>query len=617
MLRDNTPAGSGKRGHNRVVESPDRRHLLVLGMSYEMWIALLIDELARAIRGGGKAIYFLSTPELLKREYEKYEAEFGSGKILIVDDVPIDFHQLMTYPLLFVAYHPMMELLSSEEFPRIMDKVRLIVLDYWTSILDPFRKNIDYVLIPMLTLITEDFPNTKMILTCGMSNEACRILIDTIPNLEVKDFAPSRNIITAGYVAKSSDWLGKTTVFQRKILQVSGNPKPVVFPDEVAFSHHEFARVVLDLADLVSQQLGKFIRVLVYVPDESMADKLADQLRKAFGCRRVVRAYQHAIVPEVDFTEGVRENEFIVSSFVVQKAVVIRDLHLLIIHPLAFMYRDVEGLVAGNVFKDDDFGFWLSSYEFMCMRANLGQKGLNDPGYVVVFMDEAVLDVWEPTLRYDVSHGFPPWPPSPYIYHIAVVSLAAYYGMLSDDLLGRFISLTPGYRLLLDKDDLTSKFYQAVKETSDLLTAYGLAKKRGGQLLLTRAGRALVRSNMPVREVMLMRDVLNLSPGELIKEIVTVKNDLGARLELFGGDIETLLAIGLVGPYLTSRMNPIAEAIRLSLRRMKVTALRLKALSPEEYKSLFDEETLDQIYKRLTQYEKDLMTRKLVWHWKT
>lgn len=98
---------------------------------------------------------------------------------------------------------------------------------------------------------------------------------------------------------------------------------------------------------------------------------------------------------------------------------------------------------------------------------------------------------------------------------------------------------------------------------------------------------------------------------------MTVKNDLGERLELFSGDIETLLAIGLVGPYLTSRMNPIAEAIHLSLQRMKVTALRLKALSPEEYKSLFDEETPDQIYKRLTQYEKDLMTRKLVWHWKT
>lgn len=101
------------------------------------------------------------------------------------------------------------------------------------------------------------------------------------------------------------------------------------------------------------------------------------------------------------------------------------------------------------------------------------------------------------------------------------------------------------------------------------------------------------------------------------RRVVTVKNDLGERLELFSGDIETPLAIGLVGPYLTSRMNPIAEAIRLSLQRMKVTALRLKALSPEEYKSLFDEETLDQIYKRLTQYEKDLMTRKLVWHWKT
>lgn len=588
------------------------RHILLIGPPGSGKTTLLIEELIRIIRAEkGKAIYLGPTRALMNEILRRVESQVGTGKAILSNmDFPISVREMMPYRLIITSPYRLLTLMSSERFPELMRDVRLIALDEAHEVFTHGEKAIGRVLIPLLSMLAEEFGDTRLLLASAtLAPELVRALASSIPDLEIQELDIRRDVALVGYLYQYRD--GRRLVYQRDFHRVFGEPKPILFPDKLALTWSGFVDVVVSLTDLVAQSLGKPIRTLVHVPFRKMADDYGKMFREA-GKKVYVH---HGNTPaderkriESAISEGAKENEFIVSCRTLSEGVNVQDLHLLVIHPVAFRYRDIEAQEEEGDVEDDIFGFWLSPITFLQMQGRVGRKGLSDHGYVVVFIeDEEVLDIWRPVFHSGVV-PFHLNPITDYYCHSAILFLAAHHGVLSEELIERFILRTPDYHVALNKDEVAQMFYNAILQTRDILLHYGLARVDGHQLILTRAGQVLARSAMPLPETLLIRDVLDLGFDELIRRILNIQADMGKEARLTDEEIRILSTAGLLSYQISQRLASVAEGVHRSLQMMFATAGRLKSLPPEEYRTLFDPDTLDRIIQRLAQHVQDFVT---------
>lgn len=372
------------------------RHILLIGPPGSGKTTLLIEELIRIIRADakGKAIYLGPTRALMNEILRRVESQVGVGKAILSNrDFPISVREMMPYRLIITSPYRLLTLMSSERFPELMRDVRLIAMDEAHEVFTHGEKAIGRVLIPLLSMIAEEFGDVRLLLASAtLAPELVKALASSIPDLEIQELDVQRDVALVGYLRDD-----RQPIYRRGFHYVFGEPKPILFPEELTLTRSGFVDAVVSLADLVAQSLGKPIRALVHVPFRRMADDYGKMFREA-GKKVYVH---HGNTPaderkriESAISEDAKENEFIVSCLTLSEGVNVQDLHLLVIHPVAFRYRDIEAQEEEGGAEDDIFGFWLSPITFLQMQGRVGRKGLSDHGYVVVFIeDEEVLDI--------------------------------------------------------------------------------------------------------------------------------------------------------------------------------------------------------------------------------
>jgi len=589
------------------------RHVLLIGPPGSGKTTLLIEELIHIIRADakGKAIYLGPTRALMNEILGRVESQVGQGKAILSNrDFPISVREMMPYRLIITSPYRLLTLMSSERFPELMRDVRLIALDEAHEVFTYGEKAIGRVLIPLLSMLAKEFGDFRLLLASAtMAPELVMALTSSIPGLKIQELDVQRDVALVGYMYQYRD--DRQRFYRHEFQYVFGEPKPILFPERLALSKNGFVNVVVNLADLVAQNLGKPIRTLVHVPFRRMADEYGKMFREE-GKKVYVH---HGSTPaderkriESAISENAKENEFIVSCLTLSEGVNVRDLHLLVIHPAAFHYRDIEAQEEEGNVKDDIFSFWLSPITFLQMQGRVGRKELSDHGYVVVFIeDEKTLDIWRPVFQSGVV-PFHLNPITDYYCHSAILFLATHHGVLSEEKINEFILRTPDYHVALNKDDVVQKFYNATLQTRDILLHYGLARVDDNRLVLTRAGQALARSAMPLPETLIIRDVLDLGFDELIKRILNVQADMGKESWLTDEEIRVLATAGLLSYQVSQRLASVAEGVHRSLQMMLATARRLKSLPPWEYRTLFDPDTLDRIIERLAKHVQDFVT---------